>query len=121
MKTEQATATFTGLRDILARHAPRLDVERDDPDAYALNAGYSEKWGRVIFFGSAEIKKRYVSYHLFPVYMFPDLLEDLPPELEKRMQGKSCFNFTKITDSQREELARLTEQGFRRFEAEGLV
>ena len=30
-----------------------------------------------------------------PVYMFPDLLDGISPELRRRMQGKSCFNFKK--------------------------
>jgi hypothetical protein len=32
--------------------------------------------------------------------MFPDLLKDLQPELKKRRQGKSCFNFKTIDEEQ---------------------
>jgi hypothetical protein len=42
--------------------------------------------------------KSYVSFHLIPVYMFPDLLKGLSPALEKRMQGKSCFNFKTVRE-----------------------
>jgi hypothetical protein len=34
------------------------------------------------------------------------------------MQGKSCFNFTRLDPAHLEELARLTEQGFSAFKQE---
>jgi len=68
-----------------------------------------------------EIKKNYVSYHLMPVYAFPELLESVSPELKKRMQGKSCFNFSKIDADTLKELAELTRKGFEKFKAEGLT
>jgi hypothetical protein len=43
-----------------------------------------------------------------PVYAFPQLLEGISQPLKKRMQGKSCFNFTKIDEPIMDELARLT-------------
>ena len=49
--------------------------------------------GREVWFGGVQIKKNYVSYHLMPVYAFPDLLDGLSPELKKRMQGKSLLQF----------------------------
>ncbi len=43
-----------------------------------------------------------------PVYVNPALLEAISPELRKRMQGKSCFNFKTIDMQLFEELAALT-------------
>ncbi len=77
--------------------------------------------GREVWFGAVGPRKSYVSYHLMPVYMFPDLLEDTSPELKKRMQGKSCFNFKQVDDTLFAELARLTESSFKRFKAEKLI
>ena len=50
-----------------------------------------------------------------PVYMFPDLLKDISPELRKHMQGKSCFNFKKVEPDLFEELSELTRKGVERF------
>ena len=36
--------------------------------------------------------KAYVSFHLMPLYMTPELTGTISPELKKRMQGKTCFN-----------------------------
>ncbi len=40
-----------------------------------------------------------------PVYVFPELLGAVRPLLRKRMQGKSCFNFTRVDPALFEELA----------------
>ena len=54
-----------------------------------------------------------------PVYAWPDLLDGAPPELRRRMQGKSCFNFTGVDESLLAELRTLTERGFERYRAAG--
>jgi len=50
-----------------------------------------------------------------PVYVFPELLKDISPELKKHMQGKSCFNFGKVEPALFEELAELTRKSAERF------
>ncbi|MBM3127456.1 MAG: hypothetical protein FJ009_02330 [Chloroflexi bacterium] len=113
--------TFVRLKKILQKHAKQLTVTADTPDAYYLDAAYSEKFKRQMFFGAAQIKKRYVSFYLMPVYAFPDLLKGISPALKKRMQGKSCFNFTEIDDEMLAELAALTKRGFERFKKEDMI
>jgi len=106
---------FEHLKNILKPLEPKLTVTADTPGAYSLDGPYSEKWKKQLFFGSAQIKKNYVSFYLMPVYMFPDLLKDISPELRKRMQGKACFNFKKIEPDLFEELSGLTRKGFEKF------
>mgnify|MGYP001340638264 CR=1 FL=1 len=100
-------ATFERLKKILYKYEKRLTVVADTPGNYYLDAGFSEKFKRTIFFGAVTIQKNYVSFHLMPVYAFPDLLKGISPTLKKRMQGKSCFNFTTIDDAMLAELAKL--------------
>jgi len=64
-------------------------------------------------FGAVQIKKNYISFHLFPLYTDPTLLGSLSPELLKRMQGKSCFNFKKLEDVPKTELKSLIDQCFK--------
>lgn len=87
---------FEHLKNILKPFEAKLTVTADTPSVYSLDGPYSEKWQKQLFFGSAQIKKNYVSFYLMPVYMFPDLLKGISPELKKHMQGKSCFNFKKV-------------------------
>lgn len=114
-------ATFERLKKILSKYEKRLTVTVDKPGNYSLDAGYAEKFKRNVFFGAVTIKKNYVSFYLMPVYVFPDLLNGLSPALKKRMQGKSCFNFTAVDADWFAELVALTQRGFERFKKEGWV
>jgi hypothetical protein len=51
------------------------------------------------------------------VYAFPELGQDMSPELRRRMQGKSCFNFTFVDQALMAELDALTAQGLDRYQA----
>jgi hypothetical protein len=122
MATQQDfEAIFVRLRSILQPYAQRLTVTADQPDNFYLDTAYSEQYKKPIFFGAVQIKKNYVSFHLMPVYARPDLLEGMSPELRKRMQGKSCFNFTKLDEKLIDELTTLTQRGFERFVEQKIV
>ena len=51
------------------------------------------------------------------VYMDPELMRSMSPELKGRMQGKSCFNFTAVDPKLFAELKALTRVGSARFDA----
>ena len=50
---------------------------------------------------------------------FREELEGISPALKKRMQGKSCFNFTTIDEPLFSELAELTRRGAEQFRHAG--
>ena len=109
---------FEQLKTILKAYAQTFSVKKDTADTYYLDGPYSEKWKKELFFGSAQIKKNYVSFYLMPVYMYPELLKDVSPQLKKRMQGKSCFNFKMMEPALFDELAELTRKGADKFKEE---
>lgn len=109
---------FEQLKNILLPYAQTLTVKTDTADTYYLDGPYSEAWKKALFFASAQIKKNYVSFYLMPVYMYPELLQDISPKLRKRMQGKSCFNFKTVEPALFEELAALTRKGAEKFKEE---
>jgi hypothetical protein len=113
---------FARLKSILQQYERGpLHADPDTPGDYALIGPASEfTRGRPLWFGAVRIGKNYVSYHLMPVYGFPDLLDGITPELRKHMQGKSCFNFKSIDETLFTELAELTEKGVKRFQKAGL-
>ncbi len=116
--SENFPAVFERLKLILESYAANMLVTADGPRGYSLDSHPTAKYPKGMFFGSATIKKNYVSFYLMPIYMFPDLLKGLPECLSKRKQGKSCFNFTKIDEQAFDELARLTQKGFERGKRE---
>jgi hypothetical protein len=50
-----------------------------------------------------------------PVYVFPELLSAISPDLGRRMQGKSCFNFKAVDQALFHELEQLTAAGYQRY------
>jgi hypothetical protein len=117
---EESAEAFTALRAILAAHAKALKVTADGPKGYSLNTPYSEAWKKELYFGGVQVTKNYVSFHLFPVYMYPDLLDGASDALKARMQGKSCFNFRAPDAELFAELAALAKAGLARMRAEKL-
>lgn len=111
---------FEHFKNILEPFAPKLTVTADTSSAYSLDGPYSVKWKKPLFFGSAQLKKNYVSFYLMPVYMYPDLLDGISSELKNHMQGKSCFNFKKVEPELFQELADLTKKSYARFQKEEL-
>ncbi len=56
-----------------------------------------------------------IASHLMPVYVFPELLEIISPAFEKRMHGKSCFNFKAPDARLFQEVKELTETGYEKY------
>ena len=119
----QFNLVSTRLLAILRVYADEnLSMRIDKPNQYEfIGPPTTRSRGKEVWFGAVRIGKNYVSYHLMPVYACPDLLKEISPELKKRMQGKSCFNFTQVDEKLFKELADLTEQGYERFKKEGFI
>ncbi len=109
---------YDHLRSILQPYAEKLTLTLDTPQGISIDGPYSETWKKPLFFASAQIKKTYVSFYLMPVYMFPDLLQGISPELRNHMQGKSCFNFQRVEPDLFQELTELVRLGYERFHKE---
>jgi len=109
---------YTHLRTILQPYAEKLTLTLDTPQGISIDGPHSETWKKPLFFASAQIKKTYVSFYLMPVYMFPDLLQGISPELRSHMQGKSCFNFKRVEPDLFQELTELVRLGYERFHKE---
>ena len=101
------------LRAILEPYRSQLVVASDGPDGMSLELpGYHDTpWG---FVAATRVGKRYVSFYLMGVYGAPELLDGMSPELRRRMQGKSCFNFTTVDEALLAELTELTARSIER-------
>ncbi|MDJ0951153.1 MAG: hypothetical protein QNJ94_19765 [Alphaproteobacteria bacterium] len=119
--TPSFLSVFEELRAILLPYAQMLECKTDRPGDLYIDTRHIMKNGKPLFFGSAQVKKRYVSYHLMPVYVNPALLDSVSPGLKKRMQGKSCFQFRAVDQALFAELAELTRIGFEDYRRQGYV
>ncbi|MBE0699015.1 MAG: hypothetical protein IH586_19015 [Anaerolineaceae bacterium] len=111
---------FERLRDILKEHEASLKLVENGETGYSLDTTLPYK-GKAMFFGAVKQGKRYVSFHLMPVYACPDLLDGISPGLKKRMQGKSCFNFSHVDEALFSELSQMTQAGYARFREKGMA
>jgi len=118
---EDRSQVFTKLRTILEPFAIQLVVAADGACGYSLDTRHILPNRQALFFGSVKVQKNYVSFYLMPVYVFPDLLAGLSDELQKRMQGKSCFNFKRYDADLFAELIALTQAGFERYKSAGYI
>lgn len=88
---------FARLRLIMLDVGRDMTVARDNPGDLELRTpGIDPKTGKAGWFGTVTTKKSYVAFHLMPLYEDPALADDISPELAKRRQGKTCFNFSKV-------------------------
>jgi hypothetical protein len=115
------STVFTELRSIMAPYVAKLDAKKDEASELYLDTKHIQKNKKPLFFGAVQIKKSFVSFHLMPVYVKPELLARISPELKRRMQGKSCFNFAEVDKPLFKELAALTKAGFASYKEQGFV
>jgi len=109
------TEVFEQLKSIFKPYAKKMDVSHDTDQYYLLNTRYIMKNKQLLCFGGVRLGKNYVSFYLMSVYASPDMLKNMSPELRKRMQGKSCFNFKEVDQKLFAELKALTKDGAAKF------
>jgi hypothetical protein len=103
---------YARLKGLLEPYARRLHVSDETATTYGVDMAPASERDPTTWFAGVRRGKRYVSYYLMPVYVEPSLLGGISPELRRRMQGKSCFNFTRIDEQLIAELAELTRTGY---------
>lgn len=106
---------FEELKSIFKPYAKKMDVAHDTDTYYLLNTRHIMKNKQPLCFGGVRLGKNYVSFYLMTVYASPDLLKAKSPELKKRMQGKSCFNFKEVDQQLFTELKTITKAGAAKF------
>ena len=107
-------AVYARLKAILEPYAPRMHVSADDDTWYGLDLAPPQARNPTTWFGAVRSGKRYVSIYLMPVYADPSLMDGASNELRKRMQGKSCFNFSKVDEPLIGVLEALVKAGYER-------
>lgn len=115
-----------GLRKVIEPYMKMkgMMVLKDGPGGCVVLAPPSPRYKQYpdgLWFVCTRVGKAYVSYHLMPIYMCPDLGKLISPQLKKRMQGKTCFNFKAPDPRLFAELALLTKAAYERWKKDGLV
>jgi hypothetical protein len=112
VKAEEFRKAFAALKTILKPYERKAQVSVNRPDYYNLVTHQALYKGKPLYFAGVRAGKAYVSFHLFPLYRNAKLAAEVSPELQKRKQGKTCFDFTSPDPALFRELARLSAEGF---------
>ena len=112
MAADEFGLLFERFKTMLAPYAARMHVTGAGTAMYGIDMAPEGERDPSTWFAGTRLGKRYVSYYLMPIYVQPSLLDDISPELRRRMQGKSCFNFTKVDEPLLAELEALTRKGY---------
>ncbi len=103
------------LKAIFKPYLKKLIVVSESESGIYLDTNVILKNKHRMFFGGVRTGKAYVSFHLMPLYCFPELSGSMSPALKKHMQGKACLNFTTVDSSLFKELRGLTKLGAAKF------
>lgn len=106
---------FAELKSIFKPYAKKMDVAHDTKSHYMLNTRFIMRNKQPLCFGGVRLGRNYVSFYLMSVYASPDFVKNMSPDLKKRMQGKSCFNFKRTDQKLFNELKELTRAGAAKF------
>jgi hypothetical protein len=109
------TRVFKELKSIFKPYVKKMAVSQDDEQCYMLDTRFIMKNKQPLCFGGVRLGKNYVSFYLMSVYASPELLKNISPELKKRMQGKSCFNFKEVDKKLFAELKQFAKDGAQKF------
>ena len=122
MATADFPDVFAELKGFLSSHEQELVLVHDKEDNYYLDCPHDPFGkGKAHYFGSVTIRRNYVSFYLMPVYTHPELLDDISDNLNKRSQGKSCFNFKMKEEGLFDELRALVNKGVEKYKEVGYM
>lgn len=115
---------FNNLKKLLQRYAKgNFSARQDEPGNYTvyydkpvemLNRKYPDA-----MFAAAIIKKGYVGFYFFPVYIAPELNEALAPILLKCLKGKTCFHIKKNDPELMKAVSDALESGLEFYHTKG--
>src|ERR1700719_5011252 len=120
-RADDFAKAFYGLKMVFAKYEKYLQVTADTREKYYLETRSPSYNGKPLFFGAVLRGRTYVSFHLMPLYWEPSLAKGISEHLKKRMQGKSCFNFSAPDAAVSRELGRLTARGFALYKRKNLL
>lgn len=120
-RAESFAAAFFQLKRIFAPYTKSLNVNADTRTRFYLETKSASYKGQPLFFGAVIAGRANVSFHLMPLYWDASLVKKLSPDLKKKMQGKSCFNFTGADPKLFRELAKVTAAGFTLYKRKNLL
>lgn len=113
---------FEALKQILKPYEKNLKIMEDTPVRYTLGGAIQMgKRTRESMLMAVYSMKNYVSIHLMPLYISPESGDEISAELQKRRQGKACFNFAEVDPKLFKEIEALVKKCITACKAKKLI
>ena len=126
---QDLTAIYTEVRALFEPYTSLYRIERDTPEGISLTsfegvemafAGKMRSYP-TMFFASATIRKNSVVFYYMPIYCWPELKEQLGPDLLKTLKGHTCFHLKKLTPELMEQIRAALKLGHETYVQKGWV
>jgi hypothetical protein len=125
VKSGELDGIYLKLRHLLAKHTPPLTATIDQKGKYELISDKPSTFlGRKrdnLYFGAAVIKSNYVGLYLMHLYVDPQTLATMDPQLRKLLKGKSCIHIKKLDDDLMRAIEETVVQGIALYRKHGLI
>ena len=109
---------------MMTRHVPPLAVRIDKGTQLEMAGTKEAMQGKQkvdgFYFGSVIPKPKDIRLYFFPIYTHPNEFE-LSAELQKCLEGKSCFHIKKLPEALEDEIDAMITRGVTIYLSEGLV
>ena len=92
----ELTLVFKELRSMMSKYKDYGVITEDSDEIFQQDCNNKAHNGHTYPLVIINTRKRYVSIHIFGVYVYPELLITISDALQKRKHGLQCFNFKKI-------------------------
>lgn len=116
---------FKKMRKILSGYSPPLTAVSDFEGRYELvSKKPSEFMGRKkpeVYFGAVIIQGNYVGLYLMHVYVKPERLNNIAPELKKLLKGKSCFHIKTLDNNLIKQVEAAVKDGIECYKKLGFI
>lgn len=116
---------FDQLRTLLETYSGVLEVS-EVPGKYSLSTtkpivvdGKSHPNG--YYFGGLREQKNIVGFYFMPIYVCPELREQVPESLRKVLKGNTCFNLKKLTPEMESDLKEMMNAGIETYRKMGWI
>ena len=86
MKNPELAPLWATIQEMVAKHEPQMQIDRDEPGDYSLIRMNRRPFART------KIQKKHVGLYLMPLHENHDLFESLNAGLKSRLNGK-CLRF----------------------------
>ena len=116
---------FARLKSVLGSYSPPMKAVSDSAKRYDLYTTKEvEMFGRKypsLYFAGIKLQKGSVGFYYFPLYMYPEMLADIPPELKKLLKGKTCFHIKKYDEEIFRQVEKVMKEGLKCYTKKNFI